>query len=439
MANNETADELRIAIIGAGASGLTAAHTLQRLGYSNITIFERDSEVGGKVRTNEYQGHAFEIGAFWIANGYDTVDELAEEYGVSFDYEDAEFVVRNEADQERTFFSYIFDEYNVFQIMESLINLQMVKSKFTSLQEVGFVNAEPDLFLDMATFAKKYHIEAAARAYRPFWIGCGYGYYEEVPALYVLKMMIGVVDTSLPSMLELLLNFHKNNFGLRRANGGFQRLWEKVAADLPDVRLHQEVTDVRRYFDGTGIKIAITAGGHTEIFDRLLISSNLYAAMEFLDETPEEASLFSRIQSYSYYIHQFHATDIPYADDAMIFVTRNNVPETIGHFTAMISRSTVPGFWTTGQLVPWNTPVQDVVDLVSQDVQEIGGSLSSLVVQQPWNYFPHVKTTDLQQGFYQRLEALQGLNGTYFIGGLMNFEIVENTALHAKTLVHEFF
>jgi len=40
---------LRIAIVGAGPSGITAADTLRSEGYQKITIFEKNSYVGGKV------------------------------------------------------------------------------------------------------------------------------------------------------------------------------------------------------------------------------------------------------------------------------------------------------------------------------------------------------------------------------------------------------
>ena len=38
----------RIAIIGAGAAGLTAAEELKDKGYQNITVFERTDRAGGK-------------------------------------------------------------------------------------------------------------------------------------------------------------------------------------------------------------------------------------------------------------------------------------------------------------------------------------------------------------------------------------------------------
>ena len=42
-------------------------------------------------------------------------------------------------------------------------------------------------------------------------------------------------------------------------------------------------------------------------------------------------------------------------------------------------------------------------------------------------------------GFYDQLAALQGCNATYWVGGLMNFEIVENTLAFSEDLVSRHF
>ena len=57
-----------IAIIGAGCSGLAAAHELRDAGYT-VTIFERIQEVGGRVATREQQGFIYDYGAQYIKPG----------------------------------------------------------------------------------------------------------------------------------------------------------------------------------------------------------------------------------------------------------------------------------------------------------------------------------------------------------------------------------
>lgn len=53
--------QLRIAIIGAGASGITAAVRLRENGIDNLSIFEKADEVGGTWRENTYPGLSCDV------------------------------------------------------------------------------------------------------------------------------------------------------------------------------------------------------------------------------------------------------------------------------------------------------------------------------------------------------------------------------------------
>ena len=51
-----------IAIIGAGSSGLAAAHTLQDTGHA-VTLFEKNSRVGGRATSRSREGFIYDPGA----------------------------------------------------------------------------------------------------------------------------------------------------------------------------------------------------------------------------------------------------------------------------------------------------------------------------------------------------------------------------------------
>jgi len=421
--------DLRIAIVGAGASGLTAAYNLKKLGYKNITVYERESRVGGKVFSCTYNDNVFELGAIWIGDNHRIVQEMADEYDIDFQPEEVNMIVRDsngnnyELGQE-----YILKHYNSAKIELALINLKLIKCKFKSLNNIGFAGAEPELFMHFDKFIEKYHIEPFAYAFRPFWVGSGYSYYSEVPALYVLKLMM-------PAMRAL--NPYISVF--QRAPNGLQRLWEKLAEDLEDVRLNHTVEKVRRHDNDSSISIEVTANGLSETFDRIIISCDLKGALHFIDASEEEQKLFSQVQSNSYYVHIFHADGIHYDNETAIFLEENNVPEAIGHVTAIINREDVPGVWTSYQPVPWVISSDKVMNLLKEDVRQLGGYVGGIIKHKQWNYFPHVKTQILYNGFYEKIEALQAKKGTYYIGGIMNFEAVENTCQYAKKLVKTYF
>ncbi len=57
-----------IAIVGAGISGLAAAHVLSDARHT-VTIFEASGEVGGRAATRRRDGFTYDPGAQYIKGG----------------------------------------------------------------------------------------------------------------------------------------------------------------------------------------------------------------------------------------------------------------------------------------------------------------------------------------------------------------------------------
>lgn len=72
------------AVVGAGLSGLTAAHRLQQGGFQ-VTVFESGDRPGGRVRTDEVDGFLLDTGATALAESYTAYWELARELGLGGD------------------------------------------------------------------------------------------------------------------------------------------------------------------------------------------------------------------------------------------------------------------------------------------------------------------------------------------------------------------
>ena len=64
-----------IAIIGAGCSGLAAAHVLQEAGYT-VTLFEKSDDVGGRAITEKRDGFIYDYGAQYIKGSSPVSEEL---------------------------------------------------------------------------------------------------------------------------------------------------------------------------------------------------------------------------------------------------------------------------------------------------------------------------------------------------------------------------
>jgi cation diffusion facilitator CzcD-associated flavoprotein CzcO len=63
----QTGGQPRIAIIGAGMSGIAAVVKLRKAGYSDITVFEKAGEVGGTWRENKYPGLSCDVESHWYS------------------------------------------------------------------------------------------------------------------------------------------------------------------------------------------------------------------------------------------------------------------------------------------------------------------------------------------------------------------------------------
>lgn len=71
MSKSGSRTEMRIAILGAGASGLCMAVKLKEAGYTQITIFEKSDGVGGTWRANTYPGCGCDVPSHLYSYSFD--------------------------------------------------------------------------------------------------------------------------------------------------------------------------------------------------------------------------------------------------------------------------------------------------------------------------------------------------------------------------------
>ena len=85
----------RVAVVGAGFAGLTAARALADLGLE-VSLFEARDRVGGRVWSRALEnGEIVEMGGEWIASGQEAVLSLAARVGVDLVDPGIDFVTRD--------------------------------------------------------------------------------------------------------------------------------------------------------------------------------------------------------------------------------------------------------------------------------------------------------------------------------------------------------
>ena len=92
----------KVAVIGSGFAGLSAASCLAKEGYE-VTVYEKNSQPGGRARKFEAEGFTFDMGPSWYwmpdvfekffnrfgksASDYYTLERLDPSYRIVFGFE----------------------------------------------------------------------------------------------------------------------------------------------------------------------------------------------------------------------------------------------------------------------------------------------------------------------------------------------------------------
>ena len=415
--------EKKIAVVGGGVAGLTAAHYLNKEGHE-VKVFEAESEVGGKVNTFYHEGLPYEMGAVWLGEGYETVQELAEEFDVPY-HKVAEPEILKKG-KLYSYPNYALTQYNPARMLLSWISFQRFLKKH-QLSEPGFAHLADEFHLSTEELTRKLGIWAVCDITSSFMTGCGYGYFESIPGLYLLKLLPmavnGLVSDKIGHADLLVASF----------TPGWQQLWKEVAKGL-NVKLACPVENIRRIEDDEDTRIEIESKDTKEEFDAVIIAAPLQSAYHYLDIDEKEQELFEKIKHFKYLVTLIEGSDIPHAS-----LMDHAKEKTMGHVNLFAQYNKPKNVYTVYQILPKDMPLDDAKELMLKDIEACGGKFKRIIHQKLWDYFPHVTKEDLDAGFYKDLEQRQGVKNTYYAGGIMNFETVESTASYSKSLVEKFF
>ncbi len=408
-----------IAIIGAGAAGLTAAATLKRQGYTNITLFEKEAQAGGKCRSIEYEGRSYELGAGIVASSNHTIMELIEETGTPI--ETARFGQNNIYDLAQ---GKVCDAmFNQFQqasfLWQLLLRYRRLSWQYNELDIPGLAHINPELYHSFAIFAERHNIPLVYQYFERFFTGFGYGYWTDIPAAYTLKYNNWA---TLASYLRREIYTFSN---------GIQSFWQTIAKSHT---IHYNSTIRKIIRTTTGI--TITTDQSEQPFDKLIIACPLDNTLSFLDASDEEQDLFSQIQ---YIDYQTYACTLENFVPGTGFISAHFNANKKGHPVFWYKRYPDSNFYTFYVISDFSLPESVIRSNIATAVAQLGGKIIKYHHVVKWRYFPHVSTEVMQGGYYERLEALQSVRNTYYVGELFNFSMVELTAAYAKQLVTKYF
>jgi protoporphyrinogen/coproporphyrinogen III oxidase len=422
--------DLRIAVIGAGPSGLTAAYTLKRLGYQHVTVFEKDDHVGGKVNTLHLGDFSVELGAVFASPDYQLTLQLAQEYGIPYTTYSKPTYILDEHGVKQTFETFLTSRYSLDEIQTAVRNYAIALQSFPQIFQDSMANLPPDLYLNMNDFAAKYGFTPVAELARSLVVGFGYGYYETAPAAYLMKIMAMLIKVG-PTGLSSPPYYTWPT--------GFQSLWQAVASEL-DVRLNSKITSVKRSSGSGPLKLVVNYNIFApQEFDRVIVSAPLNRVKDFVSLTDAEKALFAKVESERYFVTLFSAAGLQGGES--VFVYPNSFPQQMNHVNVWASPTSDLPVYIAYQIADSSIWGIDLLTKLAADIYSLGNHAVFLtpIVQKEWDYFPHVNSAAIASHFYEDVEALQGQKGLFYVGGTLSFETVETSARYARSLVQRYF
>ncbi|KAK9157049.1 hypothetical protein Scep_003623 [Stephania cephalantha] len=429
----------RIGIVGAGPSGLSAAYALVKLGYTNVTVLEKYHTVGGMCESVEVEGRTYDLGGQVLAaNSAPFIFHLAKEVGAKLEEMDSHKLALIDSSTGKYQDLKVADDY--VSVMSLTLKLQ---DEVKNSNKIG-MHGVSELASDPApVFLQRNGLKGVPKSVAYGYTASGYGFVQDMPYAYIHEF----IRTSMAGKI-------------RRFKGGYTSFWQKISQSLAiEVHCNTEVLSIRR----NQLQVTVDAknsNGEIEVFefDKIIISGSLpiqngrtyrstfpsssATESKFLDMSELEKELFGKVNIIDYYTTVLKIKGLEYLPVGFYYFGEfMEDPTTIGHPVAMqkfYDDTDVFLFWSYGN----SNDIREeaVAKLAIEVVKNMGAKVEKVVLQRRFKYFPHVNGQDMKDGFYEKLELeLQGNQNTYYVGGLMAFELTERNSFYSMALVRKQF
>ena len=412
----------RIAVIGAGISGLAAAHALRAV--AAVTLFEASDYFGGHAHTATIELARSATDPTRVAHGVDTgflvyndrtypqLIRLFSELGVETALSEMSFSVQAARDDgggplewSGNNLSTVFAQRrNLFdaRFLGMLGDLLRFNRLTTRIAEAG---TEGELAQPLGEFLDAHRFGAAFRDW------------------YFLPMMGCIWSCSTTQMLAFpvatMIRFCHNHGLIQIANrpqwrtvrGGSRHYVEKIVAGLADKRLNTPVRHVSR----SGVDVLVTTDAGTEHFDHVVMATHSDLSLAMLgDASPAEAAVLGAIR--------YQANHAVLHTDAAVLPQRRSAWAAWNYERAAAGereagRVCLHYLLNKLQPLPWEQPV--VVSL--NPVHEI--QRSQVMAEYDYDH-PVLDLAAIRaQG---EVPALQGQRNTWFAGAWMGYGFHED-------------
>lgn len=311
--NSEKTEKFKVAVIGAGASGIGFCYRFQKLmPETEIHLYEKSERLFGKVKTIRKNGMIFECGPDCFVRDKPTPLSVAEEIGIS------DQLVSTREEKKGTF---IFSRNRLFELPEGVISF--VPTKFAPFIKTGLfsplakIRMGLELFIPrsskedetLAEFVlRRFGKEALDKLAMPLVAGIyGADPYElslraTFPRFLDMERKYGsLIKGFLKSRKNATKNSHKfSNYSYFISfKQGMQQLFEAMADSLLKTRIffHTQITKVN--FDGRFFRLLAKNKDIQDTYNAVVIATPAYVASEILPDFLSEVKVILKNIKYN--------------------------------------------------------------------------------------------------------------------------------------------
>ena len=419
----------RICIIGAGPAGLSAAYYLEKRGYRDVTVLERETRVGGMCRSVECDGRSVDTGAIIVTEAYSNFRGIAEDLGACDLYTlEPSLAYDAHSYKQMTMPEALLAGHSRLDYARAVARYLWLRGKH-HVERPGFRHMSTSMASSFADWTASPTLEPLRPLFELAVLGMGYGPYNDVAAAYVLKYL---GRSNIWATLRPSLGGRPGASGVVR---GYQSVWEELSRHV-HVRLGVQIAKVDR---SDGVRVTLADGSQPLSYDRLIVTSPLDRSLDFLDGSDAESELFSQIRYNDYHVAVVRTKGLP---NRRLTPFNSERSHRVGGVTITVTHppSDLRVLYMRGGGRVENVDRDSALDAARSEIDHLGGAITDVIDYVRWPYyFPHVSAEAMLGGFYDRLEALQGHRNTFYANGLMNFGDVEHTVQYSRDLVERHF
>jgi monoamine oxidase len=462
MKPNQISKEASILIVGAGPAGLSAAYYLKQDGFKNVTVMERLGRVGGLClsATEDYQ--SFELGAVIVPPSYREVQKIARRIGMKLVSGRGATAISlsgtSSGEVYHDLLTYLAGGNSLGAKLKFVYAGARYIWKWLRLSRVidrpGWqgIAEHADLCVPFSQWLQDNRLESLARMFEMPLTAFGYGHLNDIAAPYALRYISPMTLVAGLISSQNFARFLPPFLLLKHFQFGFQRFWERLAWEL-NVRLNCTIKRIER--DETGI--SVTYAYPAQLINKRVLRDNIHAHYDylilacpllpgefkqFMDLTPEEERLSAKLKFNPYAVMTFEIAGAPLKEQVVFVLPPPPVGEPLVLLQQYPDNELMAFYAYLPTQAPNSADERRLKEQVARYARAIGGRIrweDDWHSYDVWHYFRHVDPADMRAGFYDDWENIQGMNRTFYVGGLFDFDFVEGIVQYSKNLVERFF